>query len=92
VEVKLKLREIKKYSKIIGKFILQIQRDLVKVSCTANDLPKDVELDVSNGEAGTVYTLEDLKIGNDVSFVDDLTTVISSVSEDEKQEVKVETK
>lgn len=82
--------------KVIGKgelenkgLMLQTQRDLVKVSCTANNLPKDVELDVSEGEAGTVYTLEDLKLGKDVEFVDDLSTVISSVSEDEKQEEEV---
>ena len=83
--------------KVIGKgvleskgLMLQTQRDLVKVSCTANNLPKDVELDVSNGEAGTVYTFEDLKLGKDVSFVDDLSTVISSVSEDEKEVEEVE--
>lgn len=82
--------------KVIGKselenrgLMLQTQRDLVKVSCTANNLPKDVELDVSEGEAGTVYTLEDLNLGKDVEFVDDLSTVISSVSEDEKQEDEV---
>ena len=66
--------------------MLQTQRDLVKVSCTAKNLPKDVELDVSKGEAGTVYTFKDLKLGKDVEFVDDLSTVISSISEDEKED------
>ena len=80
--------------KIIGKGILegkglmlQTQRDLVKVTCIAEDLPKDVELDVSNGTAGTVYTFNDLNLGKDVSFVDDLSTVIGSISEDQKEEV-----
>ena len=79
--------------KIIGKGILeskglmlQTQRDLVKVTCTAENLPKDVELDVSNGTAGTVYTFDDLDLGQDVSFIDDLSTVIGSISEDRKEE------
>ena len=79
--------------KVIGKAILegkglmlQTQRDLVKVTCTAANLPKDVELDVSNGTAGTVYTFNDLDLGKDVSFVDDLSTVIGSISEEQKEE------
>lgn len=81
--------------KIIGKGILeskgllfQTQRDLVKVTCIAANLPKDVELDVSNGTAGTVYTFNDLKLGKDISFLDDLSTVIGSISEDQKEEVE----
>jgi large subunit ribosomal protein L25 len=80
--------------KIIGKgtlegkgLMLQIQRDLVKVTCTAENLPKDVELDVSNGIAGTVYTFNDLNLGENVSFVDELSTVIGSISEDHKEVV-----
>ena len=79
--------------KVIGKgileskgLILQTQRDLVKVTCTAENLPKDVELDVSNGTAGTVYTFNDLDLGKNVSFIDDLATVIGSISEDQKEE------
>ena len=70
--------------------LLQIQRDLVKVTCTAENLPKDVELDVSEGTAGTVYTFNDLDLGKDVSFIDDLSTVISSISEDKKEDVEAE--
>ena len=83
--------------KVIGKgvleskgLLLQTQRDLVKVTCIAANLPKDVELDVSNGTAGTVYTFNDLDLGTDVSFVDDLSTVIGSISEDHKEEVEVD--
>ncbi|GEA30154.1 50S ribosomal protein L25 [Clostridium diolis] len=77
--------------KIVGKgileskgLILQTQRDLVKVSCKAKDLPKDVELDVSNGQAGTVYTFKDLKFAEGIEVLDDLSTVIGSISEEEK--------
>lgn len=77
--------------KIIGKgileskgLILQTQRDLVKVSCKAKDLPKDVELDVSGGQAGTVYTFKNLKFAEGIEVLDDLSTVIGSISEEEK--------
>ncbi|MBC2457717.1 50S ribosomal protein L25 [Clostridium beijerinckii] len=77
--------------KIIGKgileskgLILQTQRDLVKVSCKAKDLPKDVELDVSDGQAGTVYTFKNLKFAEGIEVLDDLSTVIGSISEEEK--------
>jgi len=83
--------------KVIGKeileskgLLLQTQRDLVKVTCTAENLPKDVELDVSAGTVGTVYTFNDLNLGKDVSFIDDLSTVISSISEDKKEDVEAE--
>ncbi|EHI98218.1 ribosomal 5S rRNA E-loop binding protein Ctc/L25/TL5 [Clostridium sp. DL-VIII] len=83
--------------KIVGKgllesrsLILQTQRDLVKVSCKAKDLPKDVELDVSNGQAGTVYTFKNLQFAKSIEIVDDLATVIGSISQEEKREPEVE--
>lgn len=79
--------------KVIGKGVLeskglifQTQRELIKVVCTAENLPKDVELDISNGEAGKVYTFKDLNLGQEVSIIDDLSTAIGSISEDHKED------
>lgn len=66
--------------------ILQVQKDLVKVTCTALDLPKEFDLDVSKGEAGTVYTLKDLVISDKVTVDDDLSSVIGSIVLDEREE------
>lgn len=66
--------------------ILQVQKDLVKVTCTALDLPKEFDLDVSEGKAGTVYTLNDLQISDKVAVDDDLSSVIGSIVLDERQE------
>ncbi|WP_160685411.1 50S ribosomal protein L25 [Clostridium sp. C2-6-12] len=66
--------------------IFQTQRELIKVVCTAENLPKDVELDISNGEAGRVYTFKDLNLGQEVSVMEDLSTVIGSISEDKKED------
>ena len=64
--------------------IFQMQRDLVKVACTAEDLPKEVELDVSDGTVGTVYTFKDLQLGDKVQIDEDLTGVIGSVTAEER--------
>ena len=66
--------------------ILQVQKDLVKVTCTAANLPKEFDLDVSEAKAGTVYTLKDLNIGRDLTVDDDLTSVIGSVIVDERED------
>ena len=71
--------------------ILQVQKDLVKVTCTALDLPKEFDLDVSQGTAGTVYTLKDLAISNKVTVDDDLSSVIGSIIVDEKEDEEEET-
>lgn len=64
--------------------IFQTQRDLVKVVCTAKDLPKEVELDVSEGKVGTVYTFNDLNLGDKVQIDEDLAGVIGSVTAEER--------
>lgn len=66
--------------------ILQIQKDLVKVTCTTEDLPKEFNLDVSEGTLGTVYTLKDLNISDDVVVNDDLSSVIGSIILDERED------
>lgn len=63
--------------------ILQIQKDLVKVSCKPEDLPKSIDFDVTAGEVGKVYTFKDLKFSGEVTVVDELSTVIGSVIEKE---------
>ena len=68
--------------------ILQVQKDLVKVTCTAANLPKEFDLDVSGANAGTVYTLKDLNISGDLTVDDDLTSVIGSVIVDEREDDK----
>ncbi|HCW53575.1 MAG TPA: 50S ribosomal protein L25 [Clostridium sp.] len=63
--------------------IFQTQRDLVRVVCTAKDLPKEIELDVSEGKTGTVYTFKDLNLGNKVQIDEELSGVIGSVTAEE---------
>lgn len=64
--------------------IFQEQKSLVKVVCTAKDLPKEVELDVSEGTVGSVYTFKDLNLGDKVVIDEDLSGVIGSVTAEER--------
>lgn len=66
--------------------ILQIQKDLVKITYRTEDLPKEFNLDVSEGTLGTVYTLKDLNVSDDVVVNDDLSSVIGSIILDERED------
>lgn len=71
--------------------ILQTQREFVKVVCKAKDLPKEFVLDISEGKAGSVYTIKDLAVPENVKIDEDLADVIGSLSQDEKEEDEEET-
>ena len=60
--------------------VLQKEKDLVKVSCKASDLPKSIVFDVSKGGLGSVYRYSDLEIGSEISIVDDIKSVMASIS------------
>ncbi|MGN0145045.1 MAG: 50S ribosomal protein L25 [Clostridium sp.] len=59
--------------------VLQSQKDYVKVSCKPEDLPKSIDIDVTKAKIGTVYKLSDLEIGNEISILDDLSSICASV-------------
>lgn len=66
--------------------IYQGQKDFVKVVCTAKDLPKELVLDISDAKAGSVYTINDLKIAGNITVDEEVTGVIGSVIQEEKAE------
>ena len=59
--------------------VIQNQKDSVKVSCKAQDIPKSITVDVSNAKLGSVYKLSDLEVGSEISIIDNLSTVFASV-------------
>ncbi|MCE5221707.1 MAG: 50S ribosomal protein L25 [Clostridium sp.] len=59
--------------------VIQNQKDSVKIACKAQDLPKSIQIDVSNARLGSVYKLSDLEVGSEISIVDNLSTVFASV-------------
>jgi len=59
--------------------VIQTQKDSVKISCKAQDIPKSIDVNVSNAKLGSVYKLSDLEVGSEISIIDKLSTVFASV-------------
>ena len=64
--------------------VVQKERDKVKVECSPDELPKFVNFDLSNANLGSVYRYSDIEVGNEISIVDDLDTVIASISNESR--------
>ncbi len=64
--------------------VLQKEKMVVKVNCRADELPKSVSIDVSQGKLGDLYRFGDLELGCEISIVDDLQGVIASISNERK--------
>ncbi|SHE83311.1 50S ribosomal protein L25 [Clostridium fallax] len=60
--------------------VVQKEKETVKVNCPLDKLPKYLELNLKKGSIGSVYRLEDLEIGDEISIVEDLEGVIASIS------------
>ncbi|MGL5087437.1 MAG: 50S ribosomal protein L25 [Clostridium sp.] len=64
--------------------VLQKEKDSVKVECSANSLPKFIEVNLNGGNVGSVYRFGDLEIASEISVIDDLNSVIASISYERK--------
>lgn len=60
--------------------VLQKERDSVKVRCRAEEIPKNVTINVGMGTTSTVYRFSDIEIGPEISIVDDMNMVLASIS------------
>ncbi len=60
--------------------ILQKEKETVKVECLASNLPKYFTLNVSNASIGDVYKMVNLEVGDEVSIVDDIQSILASIS------------
>lgn len=60
--------------------ILQKEKTSIKVECSAENLPKSIDLDLSNLEVGSVLKMTDVELGEDMIMIEDLDTVIVSVT------------
>lgn len=64
--------------------ILQKENELVKVSCKAKDLPKSIRFDVSKGRSGSVFRYADLEVGEEISIIDDIKSVVASITNEKR--------
>lgn len=64
--------------------ILQKDKDSINVQCTPENLPKFVNLNVSNANVGSVYKISDIEVGKEISILDNLDSVIASIGYEQK--------
>ena len=64
--------------------VLQKEKDSVKVECTADNLPKYIKINIDGSTNGYVYRAGDLEVASELSIIDDLNTVIASVTYERK--------
>lgn len=61
--------------------ILQKERNKVKVQCSGDNIPRAINIDVSNMHFGDTYRLGDIEFSNEISFMEGTNMVIASVSD-----------
>lgn len=61
--------------------ILQKERNKVRVQCKGMNIPKSINIDVSNLSFGDIYRISDIELSNELSFVDDANTVIATITD-----------
>ena len=63
--------------------VLQKEKDSVKIECNAYNLPKNIKINI-NENNGMVFRVGDLEVASELSIIDDLNTVIASISYERK--------
>ena len=66
--------------------IVQREKNNVRVSCTAEKLPKFINVDVSKAQVGNVFKVADLELGSEISIVDNIDSIIALISIEKNQE------
>lgn len=64
--------------------VVQKEKDSVRVECLADSLPKYIEMNLKQGIVGSVYKFGDLEVASEISIIDDLNSVIASISYERK--------
>ncbi|MEA4826743.1 MAG: 50S ribosomal protein L25 [Clostridium sp.] len=60
--------------------IVQKERNSIKVQGKYNLIPKSINIDVSNISNGNIFRIADIEIGNEITFLDDINTVLAVVN------------
>lgn len=64
--------------------VLQKNIDSIKVKCSPSNIPKGVNLNVGRAKPGEQFKIADVELGNEITVVDDLNSIVASVSYDQK--------
>ncbi|NGT56420.1 50S ribosomal protein L25 [Clostridium perfringens] len=64
--------------------VLQKNLDSINVKCSPSNIPKGVNLNVGRAKPGDQFKIADVEFGNEITVVDDLNSIVASVSYDQK--------
>lgn len=64
--------------------VLQKNLDSIKVKCSPSNIPKGINLNVGRAKPGDQFKIADVEFGNEITVVDDLNSIVASVSYDQK--------
>lgn len=64
--------------------VLQKNLDSIKVKCSPSNIPKGVNLNVGRAKPGDQFKIADVEFGNEITVIDDLNSIVASVSYDQK--------
>ena len=70
--------------------VLQKQKDNIKVKCEASSIPKVVNIDVAKAKVGDNFKVADVEFANEISIMENLESVIATVSFEQKRVEEVE--
>lgn len=60
--------------------ILQKEKGSVKIQCSADKLPKYIDVDLKNLRYGNAYKISDIEISREITFLENTDTVIATVT------------
>lgn len=60
--------------------ILQKEKTTVKVQCKANEIPNNLQVDLTKYDVGDICRLQDLEIGEDLTFIEPSDSIIALVT------------
>lgn len=61
--------------------ILQKEKSSVKIQCKAENLPKYLNVNISNSKIGDTYRIKDVEFAGEISFLDDINAVLAAITD-----------
>lgn len=71
--------------------IVQKEKDIVKIQCKASVIPKSINVDVSRMDRGKTFRIRDIEAASEITFMEDLNTIIAAVTGGNTNDVTVNT-
>lgn len=60
--------------------ILQKEKNSLKVQCKVDNLPKYININITNPQVGVVYRIGDIELAKEITFIDDINSIIATIT------------